>query len=132
MKSALDKRPPSCSLCGSENDADEKFCNECSAPLFVRCVVCGLSNRTTAKFCGECAAPLEAARTPVQAGSGQRLPLHRLVPGAPLASHSGQGERRHLTVLFCDLVGSTEMAGKLDPEDWHETLANYHVGAAEA
>ena len=28
------------------------------------------------------------------------------------------GERRHLTVLFCDLVGSTEIAAQLDPEEW--------------
>jgi class 3 adenylate cyclase len=27
------------------------------------------------------------------------------------------GERRHLTVLFCDLVGSTEIAAQLDPEE---------------
>ena len=30
------------------------------------------------------------------------------------------GERRHLTVLFCDLVGSTEISSKLDPEEWRE------------
>ena len=34
-------------------------------------------------------------------------------PGAP------PGERRRLTVLFCDLVGSTAIAAQLDPEDWH-------------
>jgi SAM domain (Sterile alpha motif) len=29
-----------------------------------------------------------------------------------------EAERRQLTVLFCDLVGSTELAARLDPEDW--------------
>jgi class 3 adenylate cyclase len=42
------------------------------------------------------------------------------------------GERRHLTVLFCDLVGSTEIAARLDPEEWRETVAAYHRAATEA
>jgi class 3 adenylate cyclase/tetratricopeptide (TPR) repeat protein len=42
------------------------------------------------------------------------------------------GERRHLTVLFCDLVGSTAIAARLDPEEWRETLAGFHRAAAEA
>jgi class 3 adenylate cyclase len=45
---------------------------------------------------------------------------------------SGGGERRHLTVLFCDLVGSTEIAANLDPEEWRELMASYHQAAAEA
>jgi len=45
---------------------------------------------------------------------------------------SAAGERRHLTVLFCDLVGSTEIAAQLDPEEWRETVAGYQRAAAEA
>ena len=41
------------------------------------------------------------------------------------------GERRHLTVLFCDLVGSTEISSKLDPEEWREALGRYHRAATE-
>lgn len=37
-----------------------------------------------------------------------------------------QAERRQLTVMFCDLVNSTEMAARLDPEDWRELVASYH------
>jgi class 3 adenylate cyclase/tetratricopeptide (TPR) repeat protein len=40
-------------------------------------------------------------------------------------------ERRHLTVLFCDLVGSTRLASRLDPEDWREVLRTYQESAAE-
>ena len=43
-----------------------------------------------------------------------------------------EGERRHLTVLFCDLVGSTAISAQLDPEEWRETVAAYHRAAAEA
>ena len=42
------------------------------------------------------------------------------------------GERRHLTVLFCDLVGSTEIAARLDPEEWRDIAAQYQRSAAEA
>jgi class 3 adenylate cyclase len=35
-------------------------------------------------------------------------------------------------VLFCDLVGSTEIAARLDPEEWREAVAAYHRAAAEA
>jgi class 3 adenylate cyclase len=37
----------------------------------------------------------------------------------------GQAERRQLTVLFCDLVGSTELAAQLDPEDMGAVLRAY-------
>jgi Adenylate and Guanylate cyclase catalytic domain len=47
-------------------------------------------------------------------------------------SETLEGERRHLTVLSCDLVGSTEIARRLDPEEWREIVAGYHRAAAQA
>jgi class 3 adenylate cyclase len=35
------------------------------------------------------------------------------------------GERRQLTVMFCDLVGSTALATQLDPEEWHGVVQHY-------
>src|SRR6516165_7230044 len=35
-------------------------------------------------------------------------------------------ERRQLTVMFCDLVGSTELSSRLDPEDYREVIGDYH------
>jgi class 3 adenylate cyclase/tetratricopeptide (TPR) repeat protein len=57
------------------------------------------------------------------------------VPVAAPVNLSGtdvSGERRHLTVLFCDLVGSTEIAARLDPEEWREIIAEYHRTAAHS
>src|SRR5262249_28288089 len=48
------------------------------------------------------------------------------------ASEGSTGERRHLTVLFCDFVGSTRIAAQLDLEEWRETMAAYHRAAAQA
>jgi len=41
-------------------------------------------------------------------------------------------ERRQLTVMFCDLVGSTELSARLDPEDLREVLSAYHLAVAGA
>jgi class 3 adenylate cyclase len=42
------------------------------------------------------------------------------------------GERRQLTVLFCDLVGSTPLSQQLDAEEWREVIAQYQQAAAGA
>jgi class 3 adenylate cyclase len=44
----------------------------------------------------------------------------------PAAAPSSQAERRQLTVLFCDLVGSTALSRRLDPEDLREVIGAYH------
>jgi class 3 adenylate cyclase len=40
-------------------------------------------------------------------------------------------ERRHLTVMFCDLVGSTELSARLDPEDMWEVIRAYRAACAK-
>lgn len=108
-----------CRNCSTDNADGSKFCTECGVALANKCPKCGHDNATTAKFCGECGNALKAA-TPT--------------PAAPKAEapRAAEGERRHLTVLFCDLVGSTEIASRLDAEQWHEIGAAYQKGAAEA
>jgi class 3 adenylate cyclase len=52
----------------------------------------------------------------------------RSAPELPEANSDAgrEAERRQLTVLFCDLVGSTELSGRHDPEDLRELLRRYH------
>ncbi len=47
------------------------------------------------------------------------------------ARQAAEAERRHLTVMFCDLVGSTDLSGQLDPEDLREVVRAYQATAAE-
>ena len=47
------------------------------------------------------------------------------------AMPSPAAERRQLTVMFCDLVGSTALSARLDPEDLREVIAAYHRAVAE-
>ena len=49
----------------------------------------------------------------------------------PSGSPSSSAERRQLTVMFCDLVGSTELAARLDPEDLLEVISAYHRAVTE-
>ena len=109
-----------CAKCGTEGLPGKKFCAECGSPSSNRCAKCNSDNAPGAKFCADCGEPLD---TPVGAS----------VPDTqPVQTREVVGERRHLTVLFCDLVGSTAIAAQLDPEEWRETVAGYHRIATEA
>ena len=55
----------------------------------------------------------------------------RAHPSSPAAAPSISAERRPITVMFCDLVGSTSLAAKLDPEDWRN-LVNAYLDEASA
>jgi class 3 adenylate cyclase/predicted ATPase len=46
-------------------------------------------------------------------------------PPAPATASSGEAERRQLTVMFCDLVGSTALSSQLDPEDLREVITSF-------
>jgi class 3 adenylate cyclase/tetratricopeptide (TPR) repeat protein len=50
---------------------------------------------------------------------------------APPATTHDSAERRQLTVMFCDLVGSTALAVRLDPEELGEIISAYHRRCAE-
>ena len=53
-------------------------------------------------------------------------------PVVPERPARADAERRQLTVMFCDLVGSTELSARLDPEDMRGILGAYHRAVADA
>lgn len=112
-----------CSGCKTENPDSARFCVECGTAFALRCAHCGHQARAGGKFCSECGEPLEAR---LQDAAPQSE-----APEEPAAS-APDGERRHLTVLFCDLVSSTEIASRLDPEHWHAIAAQYQRVAGDA
>ncbi|HTY72284.1 MAG TPA: adenylate/guanylate cyclase domain-containing protein [Actinomycetes bacterium] len=113
-----------CSSCGTDNDAARKFCRECGQRLAIACPACSAANSADDKFCGECGTPLAAAPSPAPAGPAGA--------GGPHEPGHGPTERRLVTVLFADLVGSTPFAEGRDPEDVRSMLAGYFDSASEA
>jgi class 3 adenylate cyclase len=59
-------------------------------------------------------------------------PLPPPGPAKPVAARPPTSERRQITVMFCDLVDSTALSARLDPEDLHELLTAYRACIAEA
>src|SRR5262245_58062099 len=88
-----------------------------------------------ATACGASTQPLQAAGSLGLRPPGARRPSCREAPmsaaGGPFASLAAHGERRLLTILFCDLVDSSHLAGRLDPEDLREVLTGYQRRATE-
>jgi class 3 adenylate cyclase/predicted ATPase len=98
-----------CTNCAAEVPEQRKFCGQCGAAVVRRCLACGAVNPALNKFCGDC-------------GTKVRVDSPSVVPTAP---DSRPIERRQLTVLFCDLVGSTALSARLDPEDFSAVIAGY-------
>src|SRR5215204_1706430 len=129
-----------CSSCGFENPEGVKFCHQCGSSLQRRCPSCESDNPTDARFCGQCGTALEAAgnlpatkrrnrkgETSVRkARRSSPPPLSAKVPSA-----ASEAERRQLTVMFCDLVGSTALSAQLDPEEVREVVRGYQQTSAE-
>jgi class 3 adenylate cyclase/predicted ATPase len=109
-----------CPNCGADASELAKFCNQCGSALALSCPSCGNSEAPGSKFCGKCGASLASS------GGASRSP--ELAPSLPRATLA---ERSHLTVMFCDLVGSTALSVHLDVEDLHELIGAYHKRAAE-
>jgi hypothetical protein len=58
--------------------------------------------------------------------AGARRAAKEGVPAAVPASATAQADRRQLTVMFCDLVGSTALSTRFDPEDLREIVGAYY------
>src|SRR5262245_16941466 len=94
-----------CAACQHENPPASAFCEECGARLERRCPGCGSPCTPTAKFCRSCGASL-AAGAPA-------------TPESPVA-------RKVVTIVFADLIGSTSLHERLDPESVNRVMDRYH------
>jgi class 3 adenylate cyclase/tetratricopeptide (TPR) repeat protein len=105
-----------CPSCQQENPAAANFCLNCGTKLAKVCPQCQQVLPPEARFCFACGQPLKDGLT----SSARRL-----------ASRQDLAERRQLTVMFCDLVGSTPLSQRLDPEELREVVRAYQEACAE-
>jgi hypothetical protein len=76
----------------------------------------------------------QAVEAPVVSVSGSVVspPIPASAPASPIARQEAAGERRYLTVMFCDLVDSTGISAKLDAEEWRDLVGAYLDAASTA
>src|SRR5215510_1588772 len=101
-----------CPRCQAENREGARFCRECGAPFGDVCSSCGAKVQGGSKFCDSCGTSLAAVPRPGPEGP-DRAPAATagdVVEGIGTSKAPGEAERRQLTVLFCDLVGSTQLS----------------------
>jgi class 3 adenylate cyclase/predicted ATPase/energy-coupling factor transporter ATP-binding protein EcfA2 len=87
-----------CRNCGTNLIVGASFCAACGTATVIHCSKCNEPIDATASYCPSC--------------------------GVALTTVSDV-ERRQLTVMFCDLVGSTPLGARLDPEEMHEVIRSY-------
>lgn len=130
-----------CANCGHENRAGARFCEDCGARLALTCGSCGTELSATARFCDGCgqavgeavgeaglvagevvsdgAASAATARDP-RAYTPEHLAEKILGARADL-----DGERKQVTVLFADVMGSMDLAERTDPEVWRGIMERF-------
>jgi len=115
-----------CPECRQENPSGAKFCLECGQRLSAGCEACGKPVPPGAKFCMECGAPVAAAPTRTEPAAAPETYTPRHLAKKILASRTAlEGERKAVTVLFCDVVRSTALAEQLGPEGMHTLLNQF-------
>lgn len=96
-----------CPQCQHDNLPNRRFCARCGTGFPVICPCCEFRNESSARYCGGCGTPLDPAKH------------DRIEDALPVP------DRRQLTVMFCDLVGSTALSARLDPEDLRDLIHRY-------
>ena len=113
-----------CPQCQLENREGAKFCKKCGAKLELICPECGTLLTSDCLFCDECG--FKVSNFPERAH--KELPLDEKLTKIQKYLPKGltekilsqrdriEGERKQVTVMFCDMAGFTSLIEKLDPE----------------
>ena len=114
-----------CPKCQFENPDGVKFCVECGSKLEIICSKCGYENFPSYKFCGECGQGLTSSTQPPPKDLSfaekfdkiQRYLPKGLTDKILAQKKRIEGERKVVTIMFCDMKGFTPLTEKLGPEE---------------
>ena len=119
-----------CPGCQSENRDDAKFCNECGHEFQIACPRCAAANRPGSKLCDECGHNLNLPAEPIPKDLSfdeKIAKIQRYLPegltGKILSQRDRiEGERKQVTVMFCDMEGFTQLTKHLGPEEAYSIM----------
>jgi len=119
-----------CPKCQFENSGEAKFCNECGSKLEIACSSCGKVNPLNSKFCNECGHNLTLQKEPIrkELSFDEKLAkIQRYLPKDLTQRILSQrdkieGERKQVTVMFCDMEGFTAITEKLGSEETYSMM----------
>jgi len=119
-----------CPRCHAESPEGARFCPSCGEKLIAICPQCQAEAAPQVRFCPSCGSAMQAGSAEAQqqqSTAALAQAAQRLIPreyAQRLLATRGQphDERRTVTILFCDVKGSTARAEKLDPEDVKEIM----------
>lgn len=98
-----------CTHCDNEIPKGNKFCTTCGKPAAIKCASCGYSCSAKDSFCGNCGANLLNDKSTQSAVAPVIQPTHVI--------GEFEGMRKHISILFADIKGSTALIEGLDPEE---------------
>jgi class 3 adenylate cyclase/predicted ATPase len=107
-----------CPACSVEAPEGSNFCSKCGVALTRTCRCCGHAVPAEYGFCGKCGTRVGNATSALSTSTRSKT------PGTPTAPSA---ERRQLTIMFCDMVGSSALSTRLDPEEQGEVIAAFHT-----
>ncbi|MGI9568500.1 MAG: double zinc ribbon domain-containing protein, partial [Desulfobulbia bacterium] len=114
-----------CPKCQFENREEAKYCNECGNKLELLCPICKAINRIGSKFCDECGTKLSPhdEHSPADISFNEKLiKIQKYLPKGLTEKILAQkdrieGERKLVTVMFCDMSGFTSLSELVGMED---------------
>jgi class 3 adenylate cyclase/tetratricopeptide (TPR) repeat protein len=119
-----------CPRCQFENREGAKFCVECGTKLEINCSKCSHLNPPTSKFCEECGSQLNLLpkQAPQELSFDEKIAkIQKYLPKGVIEKILAQkdrieGERKQVTVMFCDLEGYTSLSDRLGPEEAYKVM----------
>jgi class 3 adenylate cyclase/tetratricopeptide (TPR) repeat protein len=119
-----------CPKCQAENPDSAKFCSECGNKLEIRCPECGKVNPLGSKFCNECGHNLTVPVSPAlkELSFDEKLAkIQRYLPKDLTQKILAQkdkieGERKQVTVMFCDMEGFASLTERLGSEETYALM----------
>ena len=106
-----------CGACGHGNRETAAFCESCGSRLAPRCSRCAAELRPGARFCDACGQAQATAASPTATPTPQSHTPRHLAAKILAGRDALAGERKQVTVLFADVVGSTELIQGRDAEE---------------